>query len=327
MPDHIKPKTCLLIIQKDFYSFEKHVRGALNDLGYDVTVANHEYPESTFGKILGKLQLPLFFELTYKHITQNFLDNKHYDVVLIIKGRGVSGKLIERLKQSATKVVGYNYDSFKYNPSPLKWYKQATSYFTFDYKDGDTYQVPVVELFSSSPVNTDAKDIRYEISALVRNHSQRLKYLHKVISILKPNSYFIYIFEQNILTFAVNFIKNPVLYLKYWKFIHFKPLKYNDYNDVIKSSAVTIDYAHHRQTGITIRCYESINMQTKIISNNTYLSRSKYFNDTNSLIYNIADNETEFVNNFNKLKERKFVANVRDIHGFIEDLIGKSEVN
>jgi hypothetical protein len=53
MPEQIKPKTCLLIIQKDFYSFEKHVRGALNDLGYDVTVANHEYPESTFGKILG----------------------------------------------------------------------------------------------------------------------------------------------------------------------------------------------------------------------------------------------------------------------------------
>ncbi|QKJ31469.1 hypothetical protein HQ865_17410 [Mucilaginibacter mali] len=316
-------RSCLLIIQKDFYSFEKHVRIALTDLGYQVTVANHEYPEGALGKILGKLQVPYIFSSTSKYLAEHYLDNKYYDVVLIIKGRGISASLIELLKKHATQVVGYNYDSFKYNPSPIKWYKLATSYYTFDYKDGDNYNVPVVELFSSTPVNTDIKEIRYEISALVRNHSQRLKYLNKVINILKPNSYFIYIFEQNILTFLVNFVKNPLLYLKYWKYIHFKPLKYSDYNDVIKTSGVTIDYAHHRQTGITIRCYEAINMQTKIISNNTYLSRSKYFNDTNSLIFNINDNEEDLVKSYNRLKNNDLVAKVRDIHSFIEDLIGK----
>jgi hypothetical protein len=316
-------KTCLLIIDTKFYSFEKHVKEALIKLGYDVTVADHEYPNNTYGKILGKLQLPIIFSSTYKYITENFLDNRSYDIALIIKGRGMSPKLIERIKQSAKEVIGYNYDSFKYNPSPLNWYKYTDSYYTFDYRDGDNYKIPVVELFSSLPGDEKPKKNSYEISALCRNHSYRLKYLHKVLSILKPNTYFIYIFEQNIFSFLVNFIKNPILYLKYWKFIHFKPLKYDYYNDIIRSSEATIDYAHHNQTGITIRCYESINMQTKIISNNIYIKRSKYFNETNALIYNITDSEAEFVNNYKALKNAAFNARSRDISDFIKDLVVK----
>lgn len=316
-------KTCLLIIDKKFYSFERHIREALGNLNYDVTVANHEYPEGTIGKILGKLRIPLIFSITYKHIVKYYLDSKHYDVAIIIKGRGMSVELINKIKQSASFVVGYGYDSFKYNPFPLKWYKALPNYYTFDYKDGDDYNIPIVELFSSLKQLEDAPDkiIKYDLSALLRNHSQRLKYLDKVISILTPKSVFIYIFELNIGTFLINFVTNPFLYLKYWKYIHFKPLNYSNYNEVINSSAVTLDYAHHTQTGITIRCYESINLKTKIISNNKYLERSEYFNDTNALLFNIGDSEQEFLEKYKRFSSAPYNAQSRNIYNFLSDLL------
>jgi len=314
-------KSCLLIIPKHFYSFEKHIREALEAKGYSVDVSNDEYPEGTFGKILGKLQIPLVFPMTYRTLCEGFLKSRKYDLALIFKGRGISERLIKAMNRSVDRIIGYNWDSFQLNRAPLKWFRFATRYYTFDYRDADHWSLPVIELFSSSATVTDKKEFKYQLSTVVRNHSRRLGYIDRVVSILQPSSVFISIYELNLFTFVINFLKSPRLYLKYRKNISFRPLPYSEYSEIMRSSEFTIDCAHETQTGITMRCFEAINMKTKIITNNAYMPRSKHFDAADYIVYGDNDRPETLVDAYTRCRAKPYSSKPRTIAHFIDELV------
>jgi hypothetical protein len=279
-------RRCLLLFPKSFYSFAKVLAGGLEQRGYEVVTANEEYPENVFGKILGKLGLhELLAWTTERAISRRFLPGRNYELAVIVKGRGLGHRLIERLRSSGTRVVAYNFDSFGYNPAPLRWYKNVDRYATFDYADAENHGLPRVDLFSSLPESAGTKEIRYDVSAILRNHSDRLEYLDSVLRALRPQRAFVFVFEQNIFTAVLNILRSPYLYAKYWDRISFRSLPYSDYADVLRCSEYTIDYAHPKQTGITIRCFESLSAQTKVITNNPYVTRNPAFADAMPIVY------------------------------------------
>lgn len=316
-------KTCLLIIPRHFYSFEQLIREALEAKGYSVVVSNDEYPEGLIGKLLGKLQIPLIFPITYQTLKKRFLEGRSYDLVLIFKGRGISKRLIAELKRSARRVVGYNWDSFRLNRSPLKWYDAADKYFTFDYRDGDRWSLPIIELFSSAPTVIEKGPCSYQLSTVVRNHSRRIAYIDRVVSILRPESVFISIFEMNKITFLLNFVRSPRLYIKYWRNISFTPLPYSEYSKVMNSSEFTIDFAHDTQTGITMRCFEAINMKTKIITNNEYMVRSRCFSDGDYLVFRESDAPGVLLDQYQRCRGRPYESRPRSIADFVSELIAE----
>lgn len=172
-----KSKTCLLIMQKSFYSFEKLIREALVSKEFTVEVANDEYPLGFIGKLMGKTQFPLIFAITKYVIKRKYLNNKKYDLAIIIRGRGIGRDLIKEMKGSVSTIIGYNWDSFRYDKSPSKWFNFVTKYYTSDYSDSKRFSIPYLELFSSLSPASEKKTIEYDISAVVRNYSNRLKYI------------------------------------------------------------------------------------------------------------------------------------------------------
>ena len=225
---------------------------------------------------------------------KDFLPNVTYDLTIIFKGRGISLQLINSLKQISKRIVAYNWDSFQFNSNPLSWKDQVDKYCTFDIQDADKYNIQLVELFTILDRTNipSEKQVSYNFSAVFRNHSNRLKYLNSVIRYFEINErdIFIYIFEQNIFFKAINFINSPILYMKYKKYIHRKALKYNSYIEAISKSIYTLDYAHPKQTGLTMRCFDALNMQTKIITNNIFIKSSPTFKDSSPVVYNMKTN-------------------------------------
>lgn len=313
-------KTCLLILQRSFHSFEKSLTAALQAKGYTVTVANDEYPTGFFGKVMGKLQFPLIFLYTIHIVRKNFLKDRSYDLAIIIKGRGVSSRLVNEMKGHVTKIIGYNWDSFKNNRAPLRWFKSVTKFCTFDYDDAKRFSIPYVELFSSLPM-IENKGINYDLSAVGRNYSNRLEYIDKVLKILNPSKSFIHVYEQNPFDVLKNFLKSPRLYVKYFRYIHFKPLEYNEYMSVMSLSEFTIDYAHHKQTGITMRCYEALSMKTKVISNNPVMLESPYFNLSNHIYFPLTGAGEKLKDSYHACKQQESYFQGRDISLFLEELI------
>lgn len=315
------PMNCLLITPKSFYSFSYYIKDELTSLNYDVTLINEEFPEGILGKIIAKFNQPLLSIITDQIITKRYLNGKTYDLVLIIKGRGMNKVVLRKLLQRSKKVIGYNFDSFDYNRAALKWYRYATKYFTFDYRDAEKYSLSVVELFSSISEKLADNTSKYTISAILRNHSDRLNYVHNVLNTLRVKDHFIFIFEKNIFTFIFNFLRNPFLYLKYKKYISFRPLPYNDYIDILQKSDFTIDYAHPKQSGITIRCFEALSARTKIITNNPYVERNKNFNGSNTIVYIKDLDKDAFKKRFHDMLNTKIEPYHRTIKNFLMDLL------
>jgi hypothetical protein len=321
-PEAVRRKA-LLIFPESFYSFADGIMKAMSAAGYDVVIANHEYPKNFIGKILGNLLIfrPLYIA-TKRVLYRNFVASRHYDLVLIVKGRGISRQVVEMLRHATPKIVAYNFDSFGYNPSPISWYKCVDKYCTFDYLDSEKYSIPLVELFSSvSTAETPKQAPPYDISAILRNHSNRLKYLDAVLSALPDKKAFIYIFELNIFTFVLNFIRNPVLYMKYRSNIHFKPLPYSDYVSVLLNSNFTLDYAHPKQSGITVRCFEAASTQTKIVTNNSFVRYHPFFNDENTLIFDGTTGLAQLRERFESISNSVPPKHHRTLKHFLDDLL------
>jgi hypothetical protein len=312
---------CLLIFPQSFYSFSNYIKNHLTSIGYDVETINDEFPDNTLGKIMGTLQISIHTSISEKVITEKYVNGKTYDLILIFKGRGMSKSLIEKFKLISPKVIAYNFDSFSYFKNAKSWYKSVNSYYTFDYKDAKDFCLPIIELFSSLPLSTNKKEIKYSVSAIVRNHSNRIKFIDNVLVGLNEKSTFVYIYEKNIISFAVNFFKNPVLYIKYRKMIHFKTLSYDEYINVLNQSDFTIDYAHPKQTGITIRCFEASSCRTKTITNNAFVLNNSNFNSTNTIVFNQHTNMDDFKNNYKRIKNILPKLYNRSIGDFMTELL------
>jgi len=290
-------------------------------MGYDVTVSNHEYPDSVIGKIMGKLHIPLLLYITDYIISHKYINDEIYDLTLIVKGRGISIPLMKKLKQASPKIVGYTFDSFQFNRAPLNWLNLANHYYTFDYRDGEHHSLPIVELFSSLPENQERKSFEYEISAILRNHSNRLRYINRVFTNLPVENKYIYIFEQNLFTFIRNFIRNPFLYILYFKYIFFKALPYAEYARIMRKSNFTVDFAHPTQSGITIRCFEALSSQTKIITNNPFVSRYRYFDQNNTIVFTNSSDPIALNEQYKKIRNYMPDKHHRTVTNVINDLL------
>ena len=156
-------KSCLLLFPLSFYSFSKRIQEYLISEGYKVELINDEFPNNLFGKLMGEFQIPIQQRITENFITDNYLKDKRYDLILIFKGRGMSKSLINKFKSVSPKVIGYNFDSFLYFKNSLKWYKNLTKYSTFDYNDSLNHSIPQVELFSSLPSNSTENIKKYSL--------------------------------------------------------------------------------------------------------------------------------------------------------------------
>lgn len=315
--------SCLLVIPRHFYSFEQLFTQELASRGYTVTVSNDEFPAGTLGKLMGKLRIPLLAFITEKVLYDNFVHGRTYDLVLIFKGRGINASLVQKLTHCSTRIIGYNWDSFAFNSAPLRWMRAATAYYTFDYRDAEAHSLPVVELFSSADFADNQtppiKDIF--ISAIFRNHSRRLAYLDRVLGILGVENCRTYIYEQNIFFFILNFLHSPLLYWKYRHHVSFQPLKYADYTDIIRRSRYTIDYAHPDQTGLTMRSFEALSVGTRIITNNTYISHSDYFDASNAVLFPEGSSGDDLRQKMQASGDIPAKCKIRTLADFFDDLL------
>lgn len=323
MSERSFPQKCLLISPLSFYSFGATLKKCLEEDGYTVKLDNDEFPANMLGKMLGKVgALRILRRLTLAEYKRRYDGKEKYDLVIIVKGRGVSRELIDFLRTFAHRVIAYNFDSFKFNPSPLDWLGSVDRYCTFDIKDAQDHDLALVHLFSALPENSPGGGKKYDVSAVMKNHSHRLSYTDKVLSSIPNASRFIYIYEPNYISFFLKFFKYPYLYVKYWRYIHFTPLSYEAFFNLLSQSRVTIDYAHPSQTGITIRCFEALSLGVAIITNNAYVFTNNAFDKRSVIHLGLRDDRKRLTSNFEGLLQYRNRPSTRSVREFTRELVG-----
>lgn len=314
-------RRCLLIVPLSFYSFHKTLSAGLEEMGYSVETLNDEYPSNSLGKVLGKVALSLLRKLTLRSLQSLLNERMRYDLVLIIKGRGLGPDAIMYLKSLSERVVGYNFDSFRFNPSPLDWHHLTDRYCTFDIKDAKSWGIPLVHLFSAAQIPpTSARS--YDLSIIQRVHSDRLAFAELILRALPGDAQkFVFLFESSRLTFVLGFVRHPFLYLRLWPYISFKPLSHAKAMEILGSSRITFDYAHPLQSGVTIRCFESQSLGVSILTNNQEALRSGLFSPE-SIAYLPRDADIATASALiSGLLEHRADPSCRSLGDFLSDLL------
>ena len=201
---------CLIITPKRFYLFHEFFAFSLKTRGYEVSVVNDEYPENIIGVLLGNFMPTISKLLTHRFLNKYIAKNEKYDLVIIFKGRGVSEKTIKSLRNNAARIIGYNFDSFRYNPSPLSWMKSVDKYATFDHQDSIDYGLEKIELFASVE-DIECVEKSNDLAVILKNHSDRLLYVDQISRIFKKIKTVIFIYERNVFTYIKNFFSTQYL--------------------------------------------------------------------------------------------------------------------
>lgn len=307
----------LLITPFRFYGYSNNLRIAFENSGYEVSMMNDEFPVNDFGALLGYLNLELSRTLSRRAMRRKLMnDDVQYDMTFIIKGRGISVGLLEDLRRYSKRIVAYNFDSFGYFPHPLKWLKEVDEYHSFDFKDCEKYGLRRLDLYSSFNDVELKNERKYAISAVVRNHTERVKFIDEILKKI-DGSIFVHIYEKSIVTLVLNFFTNPISMWRLRRHISLNPLPYEKYQEVIAGSVATIDYAHPKQTGLTIRCWEALSCGTKIVSNNKRLVAHEDFPNDSFLIWDSGTSEKELKD----FLESPTVQKQRTAKDFIFDLM------
>lgn len=318
------PKRCLLIAPLTFYSFHRTLAGGLEQYGYKVDMLNEEFPANSFGKVLGKLGLSLLRQLTLRGLKARLDGRGTYDLILIIKGRGLGPEALTYLRNKARRIVGYNFDSFRFNPSPLDWHHLTDRYTTFDIHDAADYGIPLVHLFSAAQMPPVAYRT-YDISIIQRIHTERLAYADLLLRSLPSGTRpFIFLYESSLLTLALGLLRHPRLYARLWPHISFKPLSQEQAMAALAASKVTFDYAMPQQSGITIRCFEAQSLGVAVLTNNLAAVESGYF-DSDSIAYlpKLADTATISAL-VTDLARRSHSSRRRSLDDFLNDLLSET---
>lgn len=315
-------KTCLLVMPLSFYSFARIIAEGLEAMGYEVTKANDEYPQHPIGRVIGKFDLPISRWWTRRTFARRFLADGRWNLIVIIKGRGIGPELVADMKTKADRVVGYHFDALSYDRATQRWGASVDRVTTFDYRDAREKGWPVVELFSGQAPVIPPPPVRYRISAIQRNHSHRLAYLDRVLTALGTEDSFVFLYEKGVISLTMNALRSPRLYWKWRKSISFKPLAYDRYVDALAASDFTLDYAHPGQTGATMRCFEALAMGVKLITNNPHTAESPHFGPHNTIVHPLGADPAGLRARVEELRGRQPAPIQRSPARFLAEVIG-----
>ncbi|OZA19997.1 MAG: hypothetical protein B7Y02_00170 [Rhodobacterales bacterium 17-64-5] len=320
-------RRCLLITPLTFYTFHERLKAALEGFGYSVDLMNEEYPSNIVGKIFAKLALTLVRRTTLGALRKHLSEHPRYDLVLIVKGRGLGPRAIKLLKQHADRVVGYNFDSFRFNPSPLDWHALADRYATFDIVDAQSNSLPLVHLFSAATGVAAASAPSYDISIVMRIHSDRLAYVDRVLRSAAGRPVFAFLYAPSWLAFLPHAIRSPVSAFRLRQHISFTPLSYERAMGAISNSRATLDYAHPLQSGITVRCYEALSMGVPVITNNAYVANSGVFPEGAVETFPLNGPPDQLTRIMARFDECRIKPTLRTIDEFIAELLEETPAN
>ncbi|CUH82329.1 hypothetical protein [Tropicibacter naphthalenivorans] len=317
-------KRCLLIAPLSFYAFHKDLGAALERAGYAVEMLNEEYPASTLGKIMGKLALDRLRKTTLAELERRLPQMGQFDLVVIVKGRGLGPAALELLRRHATRIVGYNFDSFRFNPSPKDWLHLCDRYCTFDIADARDTGLPLVHLFSAATRAPEpSRDT--DLSVVMKIHSDRLAYVDRVLAALpagrKP---FVFLYAPNWFEVLKQALRAPGPIWRLRRHISFTPMSYADAMTAIARSRATLDYAHPLQSGITVRCYEAQSLKVAVVTNNPYVAEAGVFTPGAVATFGLEDDPAQLGPILETLDDIDITPAQRDTDTFLADLLDEA---
>jgi hypothetical protein len=279
-------KKRILLISSDFFNYYKLITTELENQGWDVVYLNDRPSAHALVKIaIRKFRFLMSWYLDY-YYSKKIENLGAFDHVLIVKGEGVTPKIVEKIKKnhSKGKIFLYLWDGIKNSTGALKIATAVDRVFTFDPQDALEFKFELLPLFYVNSVNnsisTQTPGYKWHMSFIGSIHSDRLKVISRVKKSLSvKDSFFVFVYFPSKLLFYFRFLFDSY-------FSDFQPqelsltsLAKDKAQDIFNSSHAVLDIHHLGQTGLTMRTLEVLSLGKKLITTNETIKTYSFYDD------------------------------------------------
>lgn len=283
----------ILYIAPKFFGYENEIKQVLmHDFGADVDFYDERPSNDFWTKVFIRLKLKSLLKYKidsyYKSIFYD-IKEKTYDYIFVISPETLSQKELVVIKnlQPHAQFILYMWDSFK-NKNSLELIPIFHKILSFDFHDAQKYSLIFYPLFYSSMYSSGNSfcTTKYDLCSIATAHSDRYRLVQKIKHELK---------NKNLQLFSFMYLPSQIMYwirklfLKQYEYgnvsdFSFISMSSHDIASVMSQSHVILDINHPAQNGLTMRTFEALGLQKKIITTNKNIKDYDFYMEDNILI-------------------------------------------
>lgn len=280
----------VLLFMTDFYGYNSDIIREMKNQNCDIKWYQDKVTLSMLEILISKIYKKYKenkFNKYFDEIIEKEKD-KYYDEILIIFGAGfMNGSHLKILKNTFpnAKIVYYAWDSVANFPSIKSLFKEADISYSFDTNDCENYGVNFLPLFFVKRNNELKNSFKWDVSTIMSFYNKKSDSLNNLFDSL-PKSlnkyFFLRIRSREYYYFMQIFHKKNFDTFK--NYFSFSSLNRDECLDVIKNSMAVIDCPIPNQNGLTMRTFEALAMNTKVITTNVNIYHYDFYTPNNIFV-------------------------------------------
>lgn len=282
----------ILYISPKFFNYENKIKEELESLGAIVDFFDDRPANDFITKVFIRLNFKSLIQKkidTYYENIYSYISDKKYDFIFVVSPETLSYKELTKIKelQLNTECILYMWDSFE-NKNSFNTINLYDKVYSFDSMDTEKYSLKFLPLFYCKDYKKSEQinNFDYDLSFLATAHSDRYKIADKIKKIIYKNQFkvYYYFYLPNIIIYFIRKIFiSKYSYGKLSEF-SFDSLTQSSIIKIFNNSKVILDINHPKQFGLTMRTFECLGAEKKIITTNKNIKSYDFYNPKNILV-------------------------------------------
>ncbi|ALL04404.1 hypothetical protein AQ505_02150 [Pedobacter sp. PACM 27299] len=279
----------VLFFSPRFFNYEVEIQNALIQAGANVMWFD-ERPSNSFTtkviirlyKKLIKQKIARYFESVLKQVLDSGVC---IDFILIISPETITPKQLKdfKMKFKNAKIILYMWDSLK-NKGAIDLLSIVDSAITFDPRDAEKFNLKLHPLFYIDQYKFKNCEQYYELLFIGTAHSDRYNFVKGITANLPDSKTKLFFFlSSKKLYWSKRFFDKDFKNVKL-EDISFDSLTHIETVELMQRSQVILDVNHPEQIGLTMRTFETLGAQKKLITTNQDIVRYDFYDENNIMV-------------------------------------------
>ena len=270
----------ILLISPEYMGYAEEIRRGLGELGHDVVFVSDRPNANTFKKIITRVTPKLNDIFYLKRFSHYFEKHRgEIETVIIVNGEGLSEKIVAKLLEVYPNSYRtfYTWDSFRNKAQDYAIFDQFHKRFTFDIEDAKEPNWEYKPLFYVDTCLKAESTHKFDMCFVGSFQQHRFDLLKNLVDNDKIKGTYKLV-SQNAYLHYFYMLRNVFYLRNFCKIVQKKKLRLSEVAQVNASSASVLDLPSPRQTGLTIRVFETLASGKKLVTTSRGISQEAFFN-------------------------------------------------
>ncbi len=280
----------ILLIAPRFFGYERDIVAGLRARGAHVDwLADRPYDSpmmAAMTRFVPQAILPLADRLYRRQL--DGLAPAAYDHILVINGQTVSHAFLQSLRRDfpRARLTLYMWDSLENRGRTVKNFRLFDKLLSFDPLTVQQYGMQLRPLFYTRVADPVAPEAAlYDASFVGTAHSDRYAVSTRLNAAFDSDvRTFWYLYLQSNWLFSVYKATKPGMRGAERGDFEFAPMDKARLKQVVEQSLAIVDVEHPRQRGLTMRTFETMGLNRKLITTNRHAAEYDFFDPDNILV-------------------------------------------